>query len=68
MERYLIQNSRFFVLAGSCKGSDSETDGGEEAWQPGNDWDDQTSAHFEQLLAGTLLEVKGDKDSDDDAK
>ena len=55
MERYLINNNKYFVLAGSCNESDSESD------DAPNDWNDTESKYFLELLKSTNVQASIDK-------
>ena len=56
MERYLLTNNKYFVLAGSCNESDSETE-----YEVPKDWNDTDSKYFLSLLELTNVQAIGDK-------
>ena len=49
MERYLVHNDKFFVLAGSNTESTPESDVPND-WRADYDWNDQESKYFDRLL------------------
>ena len=53
MERYLLDQNKFFVLAGSCNSSDAESNDIPNQWDVSVDWNKHDSKFFTEILRGT---------------
>ena len=60
MERYLIQNNKYFVLHGNCTASDTESAGVPSPWEDEKDWNDQKSPYFKKLLDRAVTDIADD--------
>ena len=61
MERYLINNNKYFVLAGSCNESDSESDDAPNSLNNTSEWRETDSKYFLKLLESTNVQASIDK-------
>ena len=57
MERYLVHNDKFFVLAGSNSESTPESDVPQD-WRADYPWNDQKSQYFDKLLESTVMKTR----------
>jgi len=61
MELYLLNNNKYFVLAGSCNESDSDTYEDPKDWNDKSEWNDTESQYFHKLLELTDVQASIDK-------
>lgn len=50
MERYLLNQNKYFVLAGSCESSDAESNDIPSEWNEDVDWNNHDSKYFHEIL------------------
>ena len=50
MERYLLNQNKYYVLAGSCESSDAESNDIPSDWNEDVDWNNHDSRYFHDIL------------------
>ena len=57
MERYLLNQNKYFILAGSCESSDNESNDIPNDLNLEVDWNNYDSKYFCEILKGTRTKV-----------